>query len=440
MKAQHPIDDLFRHELGDRQAEAPMHLWAGIARQVAVPQKKRRKKYLLVLAAAALGYTALLPSDIPSRTLGQKMGYNRTASPSPEGTATTSAPVSKSSPAALPGGKIPVAVAAAPATLRGNPLVASGVAVPAGAKKGGMADLYLPDAPAEEAAPGAVVADETPVRDAFYSFAALPSLSPQLELAPIRDVMPGFRFLGERWYASFDLSVSNEWRQRSLIANSPDYQGYADLRDASEQLLNAHSAALRLSLISASGIALKSGIQISSYTESFLQSRTERVAVPNPIRDANGQVIGMDTLFQNRSYQWTTKNQFHTIDIPVLVGYEFALGRFNIGLNGGALLNMAFNQQGTFLGPDEKTVLDFSSNRPDAYPAFKNRLGVGWYGSAQLSFPISPSLRVLAEPYYSAFPRSYTNSDYPITQRYHTMGLFVGVRKLLGPYWLNLKP
>jgi hypothetical protein len=415
-----------------------MHLWAGIARQVAVPQKKGRKKYLLVLAAAALGYTALLPSDVPSRTGRQDAEYVSTATQG-QGATAQAAQTSGSSPAALPGPQtLPTAPAAPSKPLSGR-FVSHASTTPAVAPNGGITARYHSDIPTE-ATPEILTADEESVRDAFAPFAALPSLSPQLDLAPIQDFMPGFRFLGERWYASFDLSFSNEWRQRSLSASSPDYQGYADLRNASEQFLNAHSAALRLSLISASGITLKSGIQISTHTETFLQSRIELVAVPNPIRDANGQVIGMDTLFQNRSYQWTTKNRFHTIDIPVLAGYEFALGRLNVGLNGGALLNMAFNQQGTFLGPDGKTVLDFSSNRPDAYPAFKNRLGVGWYGSAQLSFPISPSLRVLAEPYYSAFPRSYTNSDYPVAQRYQTMGLFVGVRKLLGPYWLNLKP
>lgn len=439
MKAQHPIDDLFRRPLEDRQVETPMHLWAGIAQKVTVPPKKGRRKYLLALTAIALCAASLLPSDVASKKGKKDAGHLPASSERPVAGLNT-APPSQTTTVTLPGPTSPKsAQASRTATRTRRPVYDGQASLPPAIKKARVTPLDPTDTPTETIE-DVVSNDAAPVRDAFDPFAALPSLTPSLEPLPVQDFLPGFRFLGERWFASFDLSFSNDWKQRSLSAASPDYQGYADLRNASEQFLSAHSAALRLSLISASGITLKSGIQVSTYTESFLQSRTELVAVPNPIRNANGQVVGMDTLFQNRSYQWTTKNRFHTIDIPLLVGYEFALGRLNVGLNGGALLNMAFNQQGTFLGPDGKTVLDFSSNRPDSYPAFKNRLGVGWYGSTQLSFPISPSLRVLAEPYFSIFPRSYTNADYPVAQRYHTMGLFIGVRKLLGPYWLNLKP
>ncbi len=124
----------------------------------------------------------------------------------------------------------------------------------------------------------------------------------------------------------------------------------------------------------------------------------------------------------------------------MLLGRQFSLGRLDLGINGGATLNMAFYQKGAFLSPDAEKVVDFSSNHPDAYPAFKNRLGIGYYGSVSVSHPITPSLHVMAEPYFRFMPKPYTSPDYPLEQRYQTAGLFLGFRKLLGPYWMNLRP
>jgi len=71
---------------------------------------------------------------------------------------------------------------------------------------------------------------------------------------------------------------------------------------------------------------------------------------------------------------------------------------------------------------------------------FRNRLGMGFYGSINISYPLTPALHLFAEPYLRVFPGSVTNTDYPLEQRYRTQGVFVGIRKMMGPYWMNLRP
>ena len=173
-----------------------------------------------------------------------------------------------------------------------------------------------------------------------------------------------------------------------------------------------------------------SGLQVTRFSETFRFAENEEQLTIN----------GTDTIRQIVSVSRQQGNVFHTIDIPVFLGYEFSMGRLNLALSGGAHFNMAFNQKGRFYGPNGTDVLEFSSALPDAYPAFRNRLGVGYFGSLTLSHPITPSLHVLAEPYFRRYPGSYTAKDYPLDQHYWSGGIFIGVRKLIGPYWMNLRP
>lgn len=440
MKAQHPLDDLFRSQLDEYQMEAPMHLWDGVAQRSKRPNSKPHRRFLLLAGLLAWSYALFLQADtrmISNRTTPNNLPFIAT----PSLPQALQAPPTRADQATTePGASLMASALPTPSSNVRTPRRSGG----GSRKKQAAYRTVLPGISADNPIAASLpdTAEQTAVtnRETLPEVPPIPALQAQLELAPIQDFIPGIRFLGERWYASFDIALAQEWAHRTLLPIAPEYQPYADLRESSEVFQSAQAAAIRLSLISASGITMKSGIQVTRITETFTQTRNEQKITLTPITNSNGQVIRTDTSIQNLEFTWSTRNQFHTIDIPVLLGYEFAFGQLNIGLSGGPVLNMAFNQKGTFFGPDGKTALDFSSNQPDAYPAFKNRLGVGWYGSAQLSFPITPSIRVLAEPYFRVFPQSYTNRDYVLEQHYRSAGIFVGIRKLLGPYWLNLRP
>ena len=98
-------------------------------------------------------------------------------------------------------------------------------------------------------------------------------------------------------------------------------------------------------------------------------------------------------------------------------------------MNAGAFLNLSISQRGDFLSPADGQPVSFSSNAPDAYPAFKNQLGIGWYGSVGLMYKLRPGLHVLLEPHFKVFPKSISRPDYIVDQRYLTTGLTMGLRK-----------
>ena len=213
------------------------------------------------------------------------------------------------------------------------------------------------------------------------------------------------------WRVYGELMAGMDVPNRTLKAREPEFELYRQAREQSEAVQNGYRAALRFSMISIDGIAVRSGLSYSKHQETF----TYR--------------------------QQVQQNSFHTIHIPVVVGYERNnVGKFTLSANAGVYLNMAFNQKGNFLSPDLNRVLDFSSKTPDAYPAFRNNLGVALYGSIAASYPITPRLRLVLEPYVLHHSGSFTANDYAIDQRYQNWGIQVGLRKKINKYIFFAKP
>lgn len=213
------------------------------------------------------------------------------------------------------------------------------------------------------------------------------------------------------WRVYGELMAGMDVPTRALEAREPEFELYRQAREQSELVQNGYRAALRFSMISIDGIAVRSGLSYSKHQETFT--------------------------YQQQAQQ----NNFQTIDIPVVVGYERNnVGKFTLSANAGVYLNMAFNQKGNFLSPDLNRVLDFSSKTPDAYPAFRNNLGVALYGSIAASYPITPRLRLVLEPYVLRHSGSFTANDYAIDQRYQNWGIQVGLRKKINKYIYFAKP
>lgn len=457
MKAQDPIDGLFRDRFQDFEPEPPMHLWPGVERRLPAAFLSYRR--IVVLAAVCGLFAAWLCQDnrasvnriTPMSPRQEHAPIAAITTPKAGNTAVENlsgpqetAQLHSSQEAAMPAPPDASATSESsaipakqkPSLKKRAPLAARSGATPAQA---------LAPSPAETPVEGNAkpVIDQEEEAGKERRFAIMDAIGrrqTRFEPSPINDFIPGIKFLGERWYAGLDLSVSRDWMDRSLFAKNPEEERYAEARNASEAFRNANTVSLRLSLISASGISLRGGIQVAQFSETFSYTEEEKQIRLIPRLDAGGNLIGTDTITESVAVNRRQINRFHTVDIPLTLGYEFSAGKANIGLHGGPILNMAFYQEGKFLAEDGKNIIDFSSSNPDAYPAFRNRMGLGFYGSVNISHPITPSLYLFAEPYVRVFPESFTTRDYPLDQRYRTSGIFIGVRKLMGPYWMNLKP
>ncbi len=455
MNQRHPIDQVFQDRLQHHELEPPMHLFDKIdaQRQAAQGQEQRKKRWiywsataLLLLLGTALWFWVapnddqldLFSPSIEHLVVAEKAQKSADQS-TPAGSATehqvvsaTSDQASRNAPSAqnepvarLPKGDILQNKALPEAQLRTvssalntgqNTLDVDGAKL-AGVESikteaGSFTITEVPSQTQNLATEASETQTEAEINRPLGTWATITTKAPQaLEMQPLPVFAPlikpkqrGWRVYGEG-FAGFDFNG------RSLEARAPEFETYREARQNAENIQDGFSSNLRFSMISIDGFAVRSGIRYAAYAE----------------------------VVQLQGKEWT--NRFRSVDIPMLLGYENnRIGQLTLSANAGVLLNMAFNQEGQFLAPDLSGPVEFSSKTPDSYPAYRNRLGLAYYGSVALSAPLSPTLRVVIEPYILRRPSSITYADYAIDQRNWNQGIQIGIRKKINKYIYFAKP
>lgn len=242
----------------------------------------------------------------------------------------------------------------------------------------------------------------------FTSFPNIATLEATLphELSMYSELLP-VPFKKKLWFAKIDFLLSQDFVHSSLTAKTPLFEDYSTLRNNQEDLKVSNSFAVRMGISTLKGWGLRSGIQYSR------MSQTLTLIIPDA------------------SQRTTSKNTFETIDIPLILTKEQSFGKLRAGFSLGTYLNMAFNQKGSFYSPGG-ALIEFTSSKPGAYPAFKNRLGASLYSGISLSIPIGNSLEFIAEPYVRSRIPSISAEDYVLEQKIWYGGLFIGFRKQIG--------
>ena len=242
----------------------------------------------------------------------------------------------------------------------------------------------------------------------FTSFPNIATLDATLphELSMYSELLP-VPFKKKLWFAKIDFLLSQDFVNSSLSSKTPLFDAYSTLRNNQEDLKVSNSFAIRMGISTLKGWGLRSGIQYSRMSQN------------------------LTLIIPDASNRTTSKNTFETIDIPLILTKEQSFGKLRAGLSLGTYLNMAFNQKGSFYSPGG-TLIEFTSSKPGAYPAFKNRLGASLYSGISLSIPIGNSLEFIAEPYVRTRIPSISAEDYVLEQKIWYGGLFIGFRKQIG--------
>ncbi len=249
---------------------------------------------------------------------------------------------------------------------------------------------------------------EQPTESTFTSFPNIATLDATLphELSMYSELLP-VPFKKKLWFAKIDFLLSQDFVHSSLTAKTPLFENYSTSRNNQEDLKVSNSFAVRMGISTLKGWGLRSGIQYSRMSQTLTLN------------------------FPDATQRTTSKNTFETIDIPLILTKEQSFGKLRAGLSLGTYLNMAFNQKGSFYSPSG-TLIEFTSSKPGAYPAFKNRLGASLYSGISLSIPIGNSLEFIAEPYVRSRIPSISSEDYVLEQKIWYGGLFIGFRKQIG--------
>lgn len=436
MNRNHPLDEVFRRKLEAYEVEIPPHIFGQI-------QEKRDNEYLLMLQIKRhfpllVLYSLMLiiafafcyhhfSSSPPDNN--SKQGYfavleNDTQVPSPDCAILPSD--NEEDPIRKPADSAP--------EQKNKPF-----------SKQKNADVW-PQPPLKKTAINATQKEKKSMLDSFENTKPFEVLGPLRKkkttpsiYKPGRNSILGFQrsprcpqFGPDNWRIYLEALVAPDIPFKFITADVPDLEEYVTQREATEEQKLAYSSSLRLSLVSNKGFAFRIGATYSQINERFRYlNESEIRTIITDIYDQNGNIIGTDTSLVLGTRYKVSQNKYRMLDVPVIFGYQFNRKSVRVSVNAGMLVNLIFRQKGDLLSPVDLKPVSIDSGTLDAYPAFKQQAGLGWYGSLGLEYKLGSDLYLMVEPYVKSFPRSLTIDQYGVQQKYLHAGVFVGVRKPL---------
>ena len=232
----------------------------------------------------------------------------------------------------------------------------------------------------------------------------------------------------DKWF--MDIYLSPDYAKKNLTGPKQDY---IDSRISSESALLSYSGGIMAGYKFNKNIFIKGGVNFTSINEKF------HIVIKDVINTQT--VITIDTVWNSNGSYYITRdttikeiygkediqklNTYSMIDIPLILGYQFKYNDLNVGINTGMILNLLSFQKATMLNMNGE-VESFDQN--SSYNIFNKNLGVSIYTSAYLGYRINENVELFVEPKFRYYLKSFTNANYPLTQKYSKFGISLGPR------------
>ncbi len=219
--------------------------------------------------------------------------------------------------------------------------------------------------------------------------------------------------------------ISPDYGIRTLTDTSKSHNSaYLQQRKQSTGFSTAFSAGFKYTKVLKSGISLAAGLNYSQINEKFTVA--ENIFLIETHYDNRGNVTGTDTI-SGKQYK-TTHNHYHSVDVPLLLGYEMGNDRIHINVNAGPIMNIYSWQHGQVLSQDSIPESISSGKSSSLADQYKTNIGLGITGGVSVFYKLNDQLHIFAEPYFRYNFGSMNNSESPIQQKYTTVGLHLGLR------------
>ena len=232
---------------------------------------------------------------------------------------------------------------------------------------------------------------------------------------------------------SIEMLGSYDFVNRRMPNATP---AYAAARKQDEKVQSAFSFQLRAQYRLNPVLSLRSGIsysrinenlnhtQVSNYTE--ITDRQVTGFILDPINGPQQVTYTVrDTFNHSSSTTVNSNNRYTFVDVPVLLNYTvFTSNKWALGVSGGPMFNLIFQQKGHILSPEQGEVIDLSTS---ANP-YRTYAGVNLMLNASASYSLNKHFDLLFEPGMRLGLSSLTNSPSGMVQKYNSMNLYTGIR------------
>jgi hypothetical protein len=230
----------------------------------------------------------------------------------------------------------------------------------------------------------------------------------------------------------FDLEVLGgpAYAQQLLQAKTPESIRHLEQRQGSETAGLSYSSGFRLAAVSTVGLNLRTGLMYTQINDRFTFEVGSRMDV-STTWGPNGEVVSVDTTYV-AGYEDQKRNRLRFVEIPLLMGYEQQWGKFRVGVNAGAFLNLHFSAKGAIYSPATQEPTEFGQQGDrDVLPIFDQRATAAWYAGMSIAYNLHSRYSLIAEPYFKSYPRALSSSEYDLRQNYWMTGLQLGMRMRL---------
>lgn len=227
-----------------------------------------------------------------------------------------------------------------------------------------------------------------------------------------------------------EIFASPDYITKQVTPNANLNPAYLNRKDSSETASSSFTAGLRLSK-SFGSIAVKTGLQYSQVNETFrYRSENEKrlttvVTLHTIVRSPGDTLQIRDTSsFEQTGYRnKISNNRYVSVDIPLLLGYEWNNEKWRAGVTAGIILNLYSQQTGRLLDTAYVPVAFGKDNT-----IFKKNMGLGLYAGLSLAKVMRNGTEIFAEPYFRYKVGYMTKSDNPFNQKFNVAGINLGVR------------
>ena len=194
------------------------------------------------------------------------------------------------------------------------------------------------------------------------------------------------------------------YANQQFSAETDDQRAQRQIREVRENPGLSYQVSLRGAYRLNERLELRSGLTYSEIRNKF---------------DYEGVVNGQSLLLK-------TNNHIRQLEAPLMLGFRIPGRRLNVSLNAGPLFNITTSVRGSFLHPDAAEPLSLA-----AAGQYRSNVGVGFMTSLSTTYVIGKKqpFVLLVEPFFKAYPGSYTSKDAPLRETYWAAGLQLGVRK-----------
>jgi hypothetical protein len=218
--------------------------------------------------------------------------------------------------------------------------------------------------------------------------------------------------------------ISPDYGIRTLTDTAKSNGALLQQRKQSTKFSTAFSVGIRYTKVFRSGISIAAGLNYSQINEKFTVA--ENIFLIETHYDSRGNVIGTDTVSGTQNK--ISHNHYHSVDVPLLFGYELGNDKIHVNINAGPVMNVYSWQHGEVLSADSLPVSISSGKSSSIAYQYKTNVGLGVTGGVSVFYKLNDQLHIYAEPYFRYNFSSMTNNQSPIQQKYTTVGMHIGLR------------